>query len=70
MAMERPDDQGAYRRGRDPADRRRAARVPVELDARVRELGSEGIEANVLNISTPASWPNRPPSSRSARGSG
>jgi hypothetical protein len=35
----------------DPAERRRASRVPVELDARVRELGSEGIEARVLNIS-------------------
>lgn len=35
----------------DPTERRRASRVPVELDARVRELGSEGIEARVLNIS-------------------
>ena len=35
----------------DPAERRRAARVPVELDARVRELGAEGVEARVLNIS-------------------
>jgi len=33
------------------ADRRRAARAPVEVDARVRELGSEGCEAKVLNIS-------------------
>ena len=35
----------------DPAERRRATRLPVELDARVRELGSEGVEARVLNIS-------------------
>ena len=35
----------------DSAERRRASRVPVELDARVRELGSEGVEARVLNIS-------------------
>ena len=35
----------------DPADRRRMARRPVEFDARVRELGSEGAEARVLNIS-------------------
>ncbi|MEA1072235.1 PilZ domain-containing protein [Sphingomonas sp. LY160] len=36
----------------DPADRRRDPRLPVDLDARVRELGSEGNEARVLNIST------------------
>lgn len=36
---------------RDPQDRRRAARLPVEIDARVRELGSEGFEARVLNLS-------------------
>jgi hypothetical protein len=35
----------------DPTDRRRAARVPVDLEARVRELGSEGSEAKLLNIS-------------------
>lgn len=35
----------------DPADRRRSARLPVELDAKVRELGSEGTEARVVNIS-------------------
>ena len=35
----------------DPAERRRASRLPVELDARVRELGTEGVEARVLNIS-------------------
>jgi hypothetical protein len=36
---------------RDNSDRRRFARHPVEIGARVRELGSEGFEARVLNIS-------------------
>ena len=36
---------------RDPKDRRRTARHPVEIGARVRELGAEGCEARVLNIS-------------------
>ncbi len=35
----------------EPAERRRSNRVPVEMDARVRELGSEGSEARVVNIS-------------------
>lgn len=35
----------------DPSDRRRSTRLPVEMDARVRELGSEGTEARVVNIS-------------------
>ena len=35
----------------DPTDRRRDPRVPVDLDARMRELGASGIEAKVLNIS-------------------
>lgn len=35
----------------DPADRRRAARLPVDFDARVRELGTTGVEARILNIS-------------------
>jgi hypothetical protein len=35
----------------EPADRRRYSRQPVELDARVRELGAEGVEARLLNIS-------------------
>jgi hypothetical protein len=35
----------------DPVERRRASRLPVELEARVRELGTEGVEARVLNIS-------------------
>jgi hypothetical protein len=32
-------------------DRRRTPRTAVEIDARVRELGNEGVEARVLNIS-------------------
>jgi hypothetical protein len=36
---------------RDTSDRRRAARRLVDLGARVRELGTEGFEAKVLNIS-------------------
>ncbi len=35
----------------DHDDRRRAARLTVEIDARVRELGDNGTEARVLNIS-------------------
>ena len=35
----------------DHSERRRAARLPVELEARMRELGASGIEAKVLNIS-------------------
>ena len=35
----------------DQAERRAASRVPVELDARVRELGDNGTEARLLNIS-------------------
>lgn len=35
----------------DPTDRRRSRRLPVEMEARVRELGSEGSEARVVNIS-------------------
>lgn len=36
---------------RDPKDRRRSARLPVDIGARVRELGSEGCDAKVLNLS-------------------
>lgn len=36
---------------RDVSDRRRNLRHPVEIGARVRELGTEGFEARVLNIS-------------------
>ena len=35
----------------DVTDRRRDPRVPVDLDVKMRELGSEGVEAKVLNIS-------------------
>lgn len=35
----------------DSMERRRMSRLPVELDARVRELGANGVEARVLNIS-------------------
>src|SRR5688500_14002543 len=35
----------------DPSDRRRYSRQPIELDARVRELGESGIDARILNIS-------------------
>ena len=36
---------------RDEKERRRSARHPVDIGARVRELGSEGCEAKVINIS-------------------
>lgn len=32
-------------------DRRRAERLPVDLDAKLRELGNTGSEARVLNLS-------------------
>jgi hypothetical protein len=35
----------------DLTDRRRFDRLPVEVDAKMRELGASGIEAKVLNIS-------------------
>jgi PilZ domain-containing protein len=35
----------------DQDERRRASRLPVELDAKMRELGASGVEAKVLNIS-------------------
>lgn len=35
----------------DPNERRRTARRPVEIDVRMRELGANGVEARVLNIS-------------------
>jgi hypothetical protein len=37
--------------GDDHSERRRFSRVPVELEAKVRELGANGIEARILNIS-------------------
>jgi len=33
-------------------DRRRSMRLPVELEAKMRELGASGVEAKVLNISS------------------
>jgi len=36
---------------KDSSDRRRMTRHPVDIGARVRELGDEGFEAKVLNIS-------------------
>lgn len=35
----------------DPSERRRFSRLPIEVDARVRELGANGIDARILNIS-------------------
>ena len=35
----------------DPTDRRRGTRFPVDVEAKVRELGAEGSEARLLNIS-------------------
>jgi hypothetical protein len=35
----------------DSGDRRRKSRQPVDIGAKVRELGAEGFEAKVLNIS-------------------
>jgi hypothetical protein len=35
----------------DESERRQLPRLPVELEAKMRELGSEGVEARVLNIS-------------------
>jgi hypothetical protein len=35
----------------DESDRRRYSRVPVELEAKMRELGASGVEARIVNIS-------------------
>lgn len=35
----------------DQSDRRRFPRLPVELEAKMRELGATGVEARVINIS-------------------
>jgi hypothetical protein len=35
----------------DESDRRRFSRMPVALEAKMRELGTSGVEARVLNIS-------------------
>src|SRR5690348_3500020 len=35
----------------DESDRRRFPRLPVDLEAKMRELGASGVEARVVNIS-------------------
>lgn len=35
----------------DPSDRRQGPRYPIDVEGKVRELGSEGSEARILNIS-------------------
>jgi hypothetical protein len=35
----------------DHSDRREFARLPVDLEAHMRELGASGIEAKIINIS-------------------
>ena len=35
----------------EAADRRRASRFAVDVEARVRELGASGVEARIVNIS-------------------
>ena len=35
----------------DHSERRQHSRLPVALDAKMRELGANGVEAKVLNIS-------------------
>lgn len=35
----------------DESDRRRHPRLPVDVEAKMRELGASGVEARVLNIS-------------------
>ena len=35
----------------DPSERRSSSRFTVELDARVRELGANGVDARIVNIS-------------------
>jgi hypothetical protein len=35
----------------DESDRRRFPRLPVDLDAKMRELGASGVEAKLVNIS-------------------
>ena len=37
--------------GVDESDRRRFPRLPVDLDAKMRELGASGVEAKIVNIS-------------------
>jgi len=35
----------------DSDERRRSMRLPIELDAKMRELGANGVDARILNIS-------------------
>lgn len=35
----------------DPTDRRQGPRYPIDVEGKVREMGSEGAEARILNIS-------------------
>jgi hypothetical protein len=35
----------------DPSNRRQGPRYPVDVEGKVRELGTEGSEARILNIS-------------------
>jgi hypothetical protein len=35
----------------DESDRRLAQRLPIDVDAKMRELGANGVEAKVINIS-------------------
>lgn len=35
----------------DRDDRRRSTRLPIELEAKMRELGANGVDARILNIS-------------------
>lgn len=35
----------------DQRERRQAARLPIEVEAKMRELGANGVEAKLLNIS-------------------
>jgi len=35
----------------DDSDRRRFSRLPVDIEAKMRELGASGVEAKVVNIS-------------------
>ncbi|MEQ7874206.1 PilZ domain-containing protein [Sphingomonas sp. ASV193] len=51
--MSRMDVKLNARMGELPtgAERRQATRMPVAIEARMRELGSEGVEVRVLNLS-------------------
>ena len=44
----------------DPSDRRSEPRYPIDVEGKVRELGSEGAEARVLNISEKGFMANTP----------